>query len=995
MPVEPLIELQLSAQTFVNAQLLTLQTQQLAFPAPFSIGGYQFVVDHVEFGAGSFSAPVPAEKFIYYNQPFSGITSTPITATRPQISQAVTIVVVSIQDVENNPNGVPQHPIRFNVTMVLGVDYIIQGFDTDVMTISVDKVVPGPLPPLPPGVDPNQVNQQLISFLSSASAQTVNLGLAKVAETGSSTSTSGGGGSLNGRGLVANQNPGIGTNPSFVLNAGVAVSSDLKRIAFRLEFGVGDQTDPATWQGFYAGNFIDRLLDGAGKERSLAVFESSAVIENTTNATIQSGLVDSQAKHENDPVHLDVTSGVSTNYSNNAGVATLTSQFGGDLHTPACTVHIDVTITSTMSIVQTNTVTVDTNYSWNSDTNACTVVAGLLGGAIGIFTNFIFPLSDMLIEPVFFSIAGMSAVLIARNVVTPPSNTPSSCNQLSDTHIVCNQKLNVANSPLGNLSLNAVIAQTDGISLVGDFNPIPVGSAQVSTAIEGEFTWYGPSISCGEISGREVPDFLKNPKASARLKARTSVTAQTAAPVYFISASVVNDPLNVYSVTAPAYGTQAPFEITLDIPYPGDQFFTAPYACQILVQTTGGTRLIFLPSPAPLSQLLIDALAAQIAGQVLWCQKMVDQWWLFFHQYNPVWGVDPSIGENAVEHGYEVEISGLNVGELATLLGARNELLQTGIAQAGASLRLSAVVSPSGDGELGILRGEPGATNPAPPAPPRINIAEDKVALTVAPASRGIAVKQQLIIRAGTIQLTQPCRSLAAAYLGNAAKAVVITDDRVLTFDLSNLALPASSDSWSVPGVRGVLVQPQALLAYGQDGLALLAANGIAVPVGGCCCAEQPEYYDVASAGGYIYAISSRGLEVFSSRMRLRHIVPLEHARTIAYIGNKLVIGGKKGYAVFHLGDPARPEFGHHHAIGAISKLVVPPGSSGHQLLVVLYEGHSQLLDFAGHGEPRLAATFPVLPWYVGAARIQNLLLRVAPDRLSVVLSYFGTSTLV
>ena len=996
MPVEPVIELQLSAHTFLDAQLLTLQTEQLAFPAPFSIGGYQFVVDHVEFGASSFSSPAPVNKFIYYNQLYTGITSTSISATRPQISQAVTIVVVSLQDVEANPNGVPQHPIPFNVTMVLGVDYIVQGYDTDVMTVSVDHVVPGPLPTLPPGVDPNQVNQQLIAFLSSASAQSINLGLAKVAETGSSSSSNSSGGSLSGPGLVANQNPGIGTDPSFVLNAGVAVSSDLQRICFRLEFGVGDSTDPSTWQTFYTGNFIDRLLDSAGKERSLAVYESSAVLESTTSATIYSGLIADQQKHESDAVHLDVTTGVSTHYSDNAGVASLTSQFSGDLHTPACTVHIDVTVASTTSIVQTNTLTVDSNYSWNSDTDACTVIAGVLGAAIGIFTNFIFPLSDMLIEPVFFSVAGMAAVLVAKNVVSPPSNTPSDCNQLSDTHIVCNQKLNVANSPIGNLALNALVAQTDGISLVGDFDPVPVGIPQMSTTIETEFTWYGPSISCGQISGQEVNNYLKNPKDFSRLKASASVTALTIAPIFFISASIVNDPLNVFSVAAPAYGTQAPFEITVDIPYPGDQFFVAPYGCQILVQTTGGTRDILIPAPPPLSQLQIEELAAQIAGQVLFCQKLVDQWWLYFHQYNPVWGVDPSIGENSVEHGYEVEITGLNVGEIATLLGARNELLQTGIAQAGSSLRLSAVVSPSGDGELGILRGEAGANNPAPPAPaPRINIAEDKVTLPIAPASRGIAVKEQLIIRAGTIQLTQPCRSLAAAYLGNAPKAIVVTDSRVLSFDLSNVAAPASSDSWTVPGIRGVLVQPLAPLAFGQDGLALLAASGIVVPVGGCCGSVEPEYHDVASAGAYVYAISSRGLEVFSSRMRLRHIIPLEHAHSIAHIGNKLVIGGKKGYTVFHLGDPARPEFGQHQAIGSVAELVVPPGSSGHQLLVVPYEGAAQLVDFAGHGEAKLVATFSALPWYVGAARIGNYLLRPSSDRLSVSVSYFGNSVTI
>ena len=996
MPVEPVIELQLSALTFLNAQLLTLQTEPLAFPAPFSEGSYQFVVDHVEFGAGSFAASIPAEKFIYYNQPYTGITSTPITAARVQISQLVTVVVVSVQDVEANPNGAPQQPVPFNVTMVLGVDYVVQGYDTDVMTISVDNVIPGALPTLPPGVDPDKVKEQLKDFLLSAPAQSVSLGLAKVAETSSSSSSTSSGGSLNGSGLVANQNPGIGTNPSFVLNAGVAVSSDLQRIVFRLEFGVGDSTDPASWKTFYGGNFTDRLLDSAGKERSLAVYESSAVLESTTSATIYGGLIKSQNKTESDPVHMDVTTGVSTNYSDNAGVASLTSQFSGDLHTPACTVHIDVTVSSTMSIVQTNTVTVDSNYTWNSDTDACTVIAGILGATIGIFTNFIFPLSDMLIEPVFFSIAGMAAVLVAKNVVSPPAQTSDSCNQVSDTHIVCNHKLDVANSPLGNLALNAVVAQNDGISLVGDFNPIPVGVPQISTTIETEFTWYGPSISCGQISGQEVNNYEKNPKAYSRLKASASVTALTPAPIFFISAGIVNDPLNVFSVNGPAAGTQAPFELTVDVPYPGDQFFTAPYGCQILVQTTGGTRLISLPAPPPLSQLQVEELAAQIAGQVIFCQKLVDQWWLYFHQYNPVWGVDPSIGENAVEHGYEVEITGLNAGEVATLVGARNQLLQTGIAQAGASLRLSAVVAPGGEGELGILRGEPGANTPAPPAlAPSINIAESKGALPIAPAARGIAVKEQLIIRAGTIQLTRPGRSVAAAYLGNVPKAMVITDSGVLSFDLSNVAAPASSDSWTVPGIRGVLVQPQAPLVYGEDGLALLAANGIVVPVGGCGCSEEPGYHDCTVAGGYVYAVSSRGLEVFSARLRLRHIVPLEHARSIARIGNKLVIGGKKGYGVFHLGDPVQPEFGHHHAIGSIAQLVVPPGSSGHQLLILPYEGSAQLVDFAGHGEPKLVATFAVLPWYVGAARIGNYLLRPSADRLSVSVSYFGNSATI
>jgi hypothetical protein len=137
---------------------------------------------------------------------------------------------------------------------------------------------------------------------------------------------------------------------------------------------------------------------------------------------------------------------------------------------------------------------------------------------------------------------------------------------------------------------------------------------------------------------------------------------------------------------------------------------------------------------------------------------------------------------------------------------------------------------------------------------------------------------------------------------------------------------------------------------------------------------------------------SGRWLDVLSRRLQRRSVVRLEHSRSLAAVGNKLVAGGKKGLTIFHLGDPSHPEAGEFHEMGSVADLVVPPGSSGHQLLVVTYEGHSQLLDFAGHGQPKLVATFPVKPWYVGAARLRNLTLRLSADRTAVVMSYPGKS---
>ena len=969
MTSQALIELQITTQAFLAAQLLTLQTRKLSFPAApvLSAGGLDFAIDHVEFGPSTLLNTTPAQKQVFYTEAFYGLVSQDVNATRPQISQPVTVVVVSLQDVEANPNGAPQHPIRLDATMLLGLDYAATSVDSEgvpqgALSIMVDGVDLGPAPPLPAGVDPSVVKNLLTGFLTSTGGQSLPLNLA-----GSALS-----GTVN------------------IINTGMAVSADMQRLAFRQELGEGIEGDPAIWQTFYSGAFDDRLLNDTGADTAMGIFESAPLLEDVLSLSISKGLTESEQKHAGDSVQFHVLTGISTTYAVNNGAPTLTTQFSGTLDTPLCSVGTDVTVVSVLSVNQPNVVTSDTNFSWNTDTTACTVVAGALGSVLGLAINIVFPGASLVFDPVFFAVAGMAAVLVAKNVVTPSLPASSGCTSVSDTHMVCNNALSVSNSPLGKLSLNSLVAEDDGISILSDFAPFPVGVPEIATSEDANFTWRPPSISCGEISGNEVTDFKRDPQAFVSLGASASVSAVTLAPIYLMSVTVINDPLNVFGPNLTVVGSQAPIEITLRLSYPGDKYFANPYPCQILVQTTGGIRLIEIPPPPQLNQQIIDGLAAEIAGEMLFCQKLVDQWWNEFHRYNPVWSVDPWIGDSAVEHGYEVEISGLQPGEQATLVGAGNQVLQTGVASAGASLRLSAVVTPAGSNEIGILRGEAGA---APEQQVQAAAAEN-AQLAVLPARRGIAVKEQLIVEAGVIRLTESVRSVAAAYLQGSPHALVVTANGVLAFDLADPGAPVNRSSWTVPGVRGVLAQGQSLLAYGDDGMAWLDALGVNAQGCDCGCAEQPVFFSVVAARGYLYAATSRGLEVFSPRLRRRTVIPFEGARCVAQTGNTLVVGGKNGLTMFHLKDPSQPERGGHHSSASVANLVVPPGSSGHELLVVFDQGASQLLDFVVHGQPRLTATFPVTPWYVRSARIQNFILRQSPDRSSVRVTYFGKSTL-
>jgi hypothetical protein len=969
MTSQALIELQITTQAFLAAQLLTLQTTKLQFPAApvLSAGGLDFAIDHVEFGQSTLLNSTRVPKQVFYTESFYGLISQDVNATRPQISQPVTVVVVSLQDVEANPNGSPQHPIRLNATMLLGLDYNATSVDSEgvpqgALSIMVDSVVLAPPPALPVGVDLTAVQSLLTGFLTSIGGQSLPLNLA--------------GSALKGR-----------VN---IINTGMAVSADMQRLAFRQELGEGMEGDPAIWQTFYSGAFDDRLLDSSGADAAMGVFESAPLLEDVLSSTISEGLSESEQKHAGDSVQFHLVTGVSTTYAVNSGVPTLTTQFSGNLDTSLCSAFTQVTVVSALSVNHPNVITSDTNFSWNTDTTACTVVAGALGSVLGLAVNIVFPGASLVFDPIFFAVAGMAAVMVAKNVVTPSLPTSSGCTSVSDTHMVCNNGLSVSNSPLGKLSLNSLEAQDDGISILSDFGPIPVGAPVIAISQDANFAWQPPSISCGRISGNEATDFLRDPQAYVSLGATASVTAQTLAPISLISATVINDPLNVFGPNLAVVGSQAPIQISLSLGYPGDKYFANPYPCEILVQTTGGVRLIEIPPPPALNQEIIEGLAAVIAGEMLFCQKLVDQWWNTFHRYNPQWSVDPWIGDSAVEHGYEVEISGLQPGEKATLVGAGNQVLQTGIASTGTSLRLSAVVTPAGTNEIGILRGEAGATG----AQQVQAVGAENVELAVIPSKRGIAVKEQLIVQVAVIRLIEPVESVAAAYIQGSPHAIVVTGNGVLAFDLANPEVPVNRALWTVLGVRGVLAQGQSLLAYGDDGMAWLDGSGVNAQDCDCGCAEQPVFYSMVAARGHLYAATSRGLEVFSPRLRRRTVIPLDGACCVAQTGNTLVVGGKSGLTMFHLNDPSQPERGKHHSAANVANLVVPPGSSSRELLVVFDRGASQLLDFSAHGQPRLAGTLPVVPWYVGSARIQNFLLRRGPDKYSVSVTYLGKSTL-
>lgn len=953
MSSQPLVELQISASAFLNAQLLGLQARKLTFPAPIQIGDVQLIVDHVEFGPNHLDHSVPVEEFIYHIELLYGKVFDRVEGRKVLIVQPITVFLAALGDVLAHPNQSPSQLIPIPATVFVRLLYGVDALGQDQFQSVFDHLDVGPLPPLPPGIDGAALEQQFAAFAGRlVPATTTTIGLAGKA-TAASTAVS-------------------------IINTGISVDSGLTRIVLRQELGIGNAQDPGIWQSFFQGNVPDHL-----QEAGYAIFLASSVIEAIFQAQISAGLHSGSSKFE-------LVSGVGATYSNSGGVAKLAASFGGNVDTALCTVWVDVNVDGLMTVDTPNVITVDVNLSFNPSTTACTVAAAALGVLVGLVANFVVPLGALIVDPILGAMGGIAAVVYFSNNADPGTLTVPDCTQPSDIHLICTRQVPAVATPLGKLNFQSIAALDDGIILQGQLLAIPVGSPQLKIDPDPRLSYRPPVISCGEFSGDEVKNFIENPQAFIGVIGEVGITAGSLAPIFLLDAHIVNDPLGVFSNALQVVGNQAPISLSIGAPFPGDIYFQNPYPCQVLMSTTGGERLVSFAAPPPLTQADIDRMVALLNSQLGNCFKLVDNWFNF-GTFNPQWLIDPGPGDRIVDHSYEVIINGLADGEVAVLVDFASNELVTGVATQGQSLRMTAVVAPAEVSEIGVIRGT---------AAPGMGGGLERVLESVVsavevggePPKRGVGVAEQLIVRAAVITLPAPARQLMATYVDGSPCVVAVLDDRLLTFDLSNPAVPVPRFALPIAGLRGVFALRSSLVAFGDEGFFLVSAAR-AQPA--CCgCAGLVPVYGAASGAGVVYAITDSGLEVLSTQFARLMVEPLHASGPLARVADKLVAASAEGLEVFSVTHPKRPKRQEGYELRGIRDLVKPFGGSGHNLLAVVESGPSKLFDFSRGDDPRVVADYPQLPWYVGAARLGDLFMRLDSAATSIQVSFFGNSRL-
>jgi hypothetical protein len=579
-------------------------------------------------------------------------------------------------------------------------------------------------------------------------------------------------------------------------------------------------------------------------------------------------------------------------------------------------------------------------------------------------------LADILgipIESMLYQLAGSAAV----GVLGTPDNQ---CKQPTPGHVECRYQIRVPSGAPLQTVVTRLIAFEDGMTIGGTLRVTELTHAIIQAAVH-EFKIGVPPVHCGAAGMALAALFQQDPSAFAVLHAFAYIENQGTAPLNLCAApGVVTDPAGAFPAgDVRTDGTQATFQIFIDIAAPSPTYYANRYPLDLVVKTSGGTRLLRFAPPPTLSREDYDRLGALMIAAIGNCEQQVSPWFNSHQGYNPGWS--PRSPENArVEHLWQVAIDGLPAGEAAALVDAQgHELMRA--RGTGAPVRLSTVIQPGGERELSIVHigGRSGAARPT------------------GKNARGIEVRQTLLVHLGSIPLSADCRTLMVTRRMTGPRLLAMLDGQIAAFDVARPDRPQRIRSWTCAGVRGAIDWQDGLLAYGVDGVEWLdgwGKQGGAAP--GCDLTSVPA---AAADEGALYTVSDGHLSVYSRKLCRIAQIPIKGATSLLRTGTMLVAGGREGLAVVDVSNPRQPEpVATVRDLWVVTLASVPAGEPG-AFVAVTDNGAARVFQLVKRQADEIAR-YPAAPWYAGAARIGGVLVKISADRRSLDLYRLGPSAI-
>ena len=934
----PIIELQIKASAFLTMQRNVLRNLAICPPALPPVFGVQIVMDRIEFGNSTLRHYKPGNFTTFYSED-GELVPTPYQPTgyQTQLAQDVTVYLTTLSDILAHPNSTPTL-VPLTATLVYDLNFL--PFETEcasfdpaceqvehdcILQASISAVELGPLPFLPPNFSPlNTLPPEVVEQIKQFMLQQLRLFAP--------------GGSVP---------VGLNALPKQMrfINAGLSADAQRQFIAIRVQVGGGSNMNvDRAWTDFYKG-FINDKLQG----NDFAFF-------------IESNLLTEKVKYEvwsNLPTDDNLETFANCVYSHSPGKAVLTIDvliiyhlYRNSYLDIDVTVEADPKVSIELTIAHPNELTVDFDFSHLLDSND-----PLVNFVLGFVNTLGIPLQQIL-----FAFAG--------NYILPElkDNVSDNCKKTSATHIQCSKQIKTPLAP-GSLqtSLTKLVTFDDGLAFAGTLNVQDLTAAVISTAIR-EFKITVPSISCGAASIALVAAFQNDPTRFGVLTARGFIQNTGTAPMRLCPPLVVlrgaAGPFPVQNMKP--NGNMAPFEIAINIAAPNPTYYNAPYPLDLLVKTSGGTRLLRFNPPPVITADDYKKLAAGLLVKIGNCEVLVDEWARLHRGYNPLWGPRP--GDAAiVKHQWEVIVTGLRPGEKVALLNLQNREIASAVSTGG-PMRLMTIVPPAAEKELSIMHIGRQST---------VAAIESMISHTGEKqhegTKKGIEVRQTLLTYKGSIPLRGKCQKLLAVDFAGRQMVAAILQDHVVLYDFSNQHLPMAIRTWSMYGVRGVINWLGGLLAYGDEGMQWCNhGNNNRNNPNGCVCTPIKE---VAAHERSLYAITAEGIQVYSASLCPVVSTKIEHAESIIALGDKLIIGGKRGLTIAHRKDLTHC---HRHLDDLdITNLRVAFAGEPGLFIAQLADGTAKAFRLSENA-PEVVSDYAEAPWHSNAISLGDLVVKMA-----------------
>ncbi|HEX7975405.1 MAG TPA: hypothetical protein VF498_13435, partial [Anaerolineales bacterium] len=251
-------------------------------------------------------------------------------------------------------------------------------------------------------------------------------------------------------------------------------------------------------------------------------------------------------------------------------------------------------------------------------------------------------------------------------------------------HITCRYNLDLNAPPkpcfkgTGLRKLEDVWGDNQGLLIAGSFTPPGLKDPLIDVSLT-PFEWVPTGWSCSSGGGIVALGAVDVTRASGDYD------------FWFCGAEAVGATASEYQPYIQSVFQYCPVAVQVRIELPTWAVGSLTGPCQLLITTSGGSRLVVIDPPAQLTQEMIDSIKeAYDKWRLRTCFTLVDDWFRRTHRFNPKWAIDPASKLQAVEKLWRIGAGGLPVGERLHIL----EKLAHGAGAAPGAIAAGAIAAP-------------------------------------------------------------------------------------------------------------------------------------------------------------------------------------------------------------------------------------------------------------------------------------------------------------